>query len=311
VATRKPNEKPDLTPDAAAPPPGEPPDTIPIYGILGESGIADSVRLYLDRGMQTYYDIPIEGIAGREKIPADQSPLGVDSTLLFVQKGIRLVVHHTDTRTVEDEFLAGDFTAPGSFTPAPGGPEPGGGLPGGGIGIPASELCATNIACDTVLGCGVVGPRTIATVCSQIGCPTQLLGCQTQTAATRCFSHIPGCGTNTAATVCFSRLPCNIATQAATICRPSLGIACTIQGCNPCIGHTIRPTTFTQLNFCGGTCVAHTIHPTIWTQIDCQIVSANCPVHTGVNCPPSGFGPCPSAVCGGFPGGGGDPGPEF
>jgi hypothetical protein len=115
------NDKPDLTPDAAAPPPGEPPDTIPIYGILGESGIASSVRLYLDRGMATYYDIPIEGIAGRDKIPADRSPLGVDSTLLFVRKGVQLVVHHAETRTVEDEFLAGDFTAPGSFSPAPGG----------------------------------------------------------------------------------------------------------------------------------------------------------------------------------------------
>src|SRR3954464_11002577 len=102
---RKASDKPDLTPDAAAPPPGEPPDTIPIYGILGESGVADSVRLYLDRGMSTYYDIPIEGIAGREKVPADRSPLGVDSTLLLVRKGVQLVVHQTDTRTVDDEFL--------------------------------------------------------------------------------------------------------------------------------------------------------------------------------------------------------------
>ena len=115
----KSSQKPDLTPDAAAPPPGEPPDSVPIYGILGESGIASSVRLYLDRGLSTYYDIPIEGIVGREKIPADKSPLGVDSTLLFVRKGIRLAVHHVDTRSVEDEFLSGDFTAPGSFTPAP------------------------------------------------------------------------------------------------------------------------------------------------------------------------------------------------
>jgi hypothetical protein len=279
VATRKQNEKPDLTPDAAAPPPGEPPDTIPIYGILGESGMADSVRLYLDRGMSTYYDIPIEGIAGREKVPADQSPLGVDSTLLFVRKGIRLVVHHTDTRTVEDEFLAGDFTAPGSFTPAPGG----GQIPGGEIGITASEICATNIACNIT-----VQPRTIATVCSQIGCPTQLLGCGTQTAATQCFTFHP---------------VCQIKTLAATVCRPSLGIACTVQGCHPCVAHTIRPTTFTQFNVCQVPCAVNTIHPTIWTQIDC-------PVHTGVNCPPSGFGPCPSAICGGFPGGG-DPGPEF
>ena len=119
MADRRSSNKPDLSPDAAAPPPGEPPDTIPIYGILGESGIASSVRLYLDRGMSTYYDIPIEGIAGREKVPAGRSPLGVDSTLLFVRKGIRLVVHRSQTRSVEEEFVAGDFTAPGTFTATP------------------------------------------------------------------------------------------------------------------------------------------------------------------------------------------------
>jgi hypothetical protein len=116
---RRSKAKPDLTPDAAAPPPGEPPDTIPIYGILGESPVASSVRLYLDRGMSTYYDIPVEGIAGREKVPTDRSPLGVDSTLLFVRKGIRLVVHRSHTRSVEEEFVAGDFTAPGTFTATP------------------------------------------------------------------------------------------------------------------------------------------------------------------------------------------------
>jgi hypothetical protein len=300
MAARKPNEKPDLTPDAAAPPPGEPPDTIPIYGILGESGIASSVRLYLDRGLSTYYDIPIEGIAGREKIPADQSPLGVDSTLLFVRKGIRLVVHHVDTRTVEDEFLAGDFTAPGSFTPQPGGP----GIPGGPVQIPPSEICPTNIAC-TFAGCG--GGQTAATTCTQLGCLSQL-GCGTATAATRCFSvaactHIPGCGTATAATVCFSHLPCpgNMVTQAATVCRPSLGIACTVIACPPvgCVAHTIHPTIWTQLGSCDPGCIAHTIHPTIWTQL-------HCPPHSGINCP-SAIGPCPG---GGGPIGG-DPGPQF
>jgi hypothetical protein len=296
VADRK-NDKPDLTPDAAAPPPGEPPDTIPIYGILGESGIASSVRLYLDRSLSTYYDIPIEGIAGREKVPADKSPLGVDSTLLLVRKGVRLVVHHVDTRSVEDEFLAGDFTAPGSFTPDPGGQAP------GGVGIPVSEICPTNIGC-TFVACGG-GPRTIATVCTQIGCPTQLLGCGTRTAATRCFSvagctQIPGCGTATAATVCFSRVPCDTLvtqTQAATVCR-SLGIACTIQGCPPpCVAHTIHPTIWTQLGTCG--CAAHTIRPTLWTQLECGVVnSAICPSIAG----------CPSEICGQGGFGGGDPG---
>src|SRR3954467_2531478 len=98
------SDKHDLTPDAGAPAPGdEPPATVQIYGILGKSPVASSVRLFLDVGLATYYDIPIEGIVKREKVPAAQSPLGVDSSLLFVLKDIKLVVHRVDTRTVEEE----------------------------------------------------------------------------------------------------------------------------------------------------------------------------------------------------------------
>jgi hypothetical protein len=140
----KSTDKPDLTPDALAPAPGDqPPDAVPIYGILGKSPVASSVRLFLDVALTTYYDIPIEGIVKREKVPADQSPLGVDSSLLFVLKGVKLVVHHTETRTVEEEFLSGDFTSPGSFTPDPGVVQPG--LP---QGLP-SEICRSNLGCPT------------------------------------------------------------------------------------------------------------------------------------------------------------------
>src|SRR3954451_2110686 len=137
---RKPNEKPDLTPDELAPAAGDqPPDAVPIYGILGESPLASNVRLFLDVGLSTYYDIPVEGIVKREKVPADQSPLGVDSSLLFVLKGIQLTVHHVETRSVEEEFLSGDFTAPGSFTPT----AAAGGAPGGVARLPntAATVC--------------------------------------------------------------------------------------------------------------------------------------------------------------------------
>src|SRR3954451_11356325 len=145
---RKPNEKPDLTPDELAPAAGDqPPDAVPIYGILGESPVASNVRLFLDVGLTTYYDIPIEGIVKRDKVPADQSPLGVDSSLLFVLKGIKLTVHQVQTRTVEEEFLSGDFTAPGSFTPDPGG----GPAAPPGIPQPISQICVTAIACPTRL----------------------------------------------------------------------------------------------------------------------------------------------------------------
>src|SRR4051812_15890961 len=171
---RKPNEKPDLTPDELAPAAGDqPPDAVPIYGILGESPVASNVRLFLDVGLTTYYDIPIEGIVKREKVPADRSPLGVDSSLLFVLKGIKLTVHHTETRTVEEEFLSGDFTAPGSFTPAPGVPQPGPGVPQA-IPTLAATVCrpSLGIACTFAPPCQIV---------SRIPCPS----------VQPCFTHAP------------------------------------------------------------------------------------------------------------------------
>src|SRR3954453_1422250 len=176
VERRKPNEKPDLTPDDLAPAAGDqPPDAVPIYGILGESPVASNVRLFLDVGLTTYYDIPIEGIVKREKVPADQSPLGVDSSLLFVLKDIKLTVHHTQTRTVEEEFLSGDFTSPGSFTPDPGGgPQAPPGIPQlptqlCGFPTQAATVCrpSLGIACTFNPPCQIV---------SRIDCPS-LQGC--------------------------------------------------------------------------------------------------------------------------------------
>jgi hypothetical protein len=240
------------------------------------------VRLYLDIGFTTYYDIPIEGIVKREKVPADQSPLGVDSSLLFVLKDIKLVVHHSEARSVEEEFLSGDFTAPGTFTPAAGAAAAGG--PGLAQPLTAATVC-------TQFGCQ---PRSLATVCTQFGpCPT----------------HLPPCGFNTRPFICTelcpvsrfgscaSRIPC-VGTIATVnfACRPSLGIACTIQGCNLTVAGcptevcTIHPTIWTQID-CPGT-----IHPTLWTQIECQ------PLLSRLGCP--SLAGCPSIQCGGQ----GDPG---
>jgi hypothetical protein len=193
MAERGRNAKPDLTPDALAPAPGDPPpDTIAIYGILGKSPLASNVRLFLDVGFTTYYDIPIEGVVEREKVPADKSPLGVDSTLLMVRKGIQLVVHHAETRTVEEEFLAGDFTAPGSFAPAAGGL-------GGGFEahpMPPSQLCATNIACPSQII--VVCRPTLGIACSALQpcgvshnpCPS-VQPCHTHPPFCPPLSHVP------------------------------------------------------------------------------------------------------------------------
>ena len=105
----------DLTPDALAPAPGEEGARL-IVGVLGESDVADHVRLYLDLEFRKSYDIANEAIVRREKLSADQSPLGVESSAVWVRPDTVLNVRQSETRRIEDEFLAGDFTAEGSFS---------------------------------------------------------------------------------------------------------------------------------------------------------------------------------------------------
>ena len=216
---RSASDKPDLDPDPTAPAPGdEPPDTVPIYGILGKGSDASSVRLYLDVGFTRYYDIPIEGIVEREKVPADRSPLGVDSSLLLVRKGVELVVHHAQSRSVEEEFLSGDFTAPGTFSPAAAG------AAGAGVGGPGAGLAPTAATVCTQLNC----PNTIATICTQLGpCPT----------------HQQPCGTHTRAFICTEL--CHPTVPIA--CGHTLATVCTLH-CPPPLSHHICPTLWTQIH---------------------------------------------------------------
>jgi hypothetical protein len=162
VATRRGKDEQDLTPDELAPSAEEAGGAIVVTGILGDSPNADNVRLYLDVAFSRLYEIPREAIIRRTNVPAGQSPLGVDCSALLVRKGTVLTVQSIDTRRIEDEFLAGDFTAPGSFDPI---------LPAGGKAIvrtraplcePSEILCQTEFRkCKT----GVVMCRTERSVC--------------------------------------------------------------------------------------------------------------------------------------------------
>jgi hypothetical protein len=108
----------DLTPDPAAEGGGAG-EVMPIEGILAEGSDPDSVRLYLDPAFETYYDIPRDAVVRRDRLPAERSSLGLDSSRLLVRRGTPLVAHRASTRPVEEEFLSGDFTAPGSFRAEP------------------------------------------------------------------------------------------------------------------------------------------------------------------------------------------------
>jgi hypothetical protein len=251
---RKPNN-PDLSADPLAPKPGEETEGRVLVGILGESTVADNVRLFLDVDFRKYYDLPREAVLKREAVSADRSPLGVDSSAIWVAAGTQLVLHQSETRSVEDEFLSGDFTAPGSFTPVEGPtiPRPG----------PA--------------------PRTLATICTQLGCPSEHIGCG-ETTATVCTQA-----------GCFSQLRCPPRTRL-------IGCPDTVS-CPPVtrlLGCSSRLSCPPITRLIG--CSSRLSCP---TQLGCPSDGPFCGTLTCSNMCPTVAG-CPSDVCRG--GGGFDPG---
>jgi hypothetical protein len=174
MATQRGKGDKDLTPDELAPSAEEAAGgAIIVTGILGDSPNPDNVRLYLDVAFSRLYEIPREAIIRRTAVPAAQSPLGVDSSALLVRKGTVLSVQAIDSRTIEDEFLAGDFTAPGSFEPiAP-------------VGIGKAIVRTRAPLCE---------PSEILCPSEFRNCPTGVLRCRTE--HTICFNKVcqPGGG---------------------------------------------------------------------------------------------------------------------
>jgi hypothetical protein len=157
----------DLAPDPNAPGAGEE-GARAIVGILGESDDKDAVRLHLDLEFTRSYEIPREAIVGRERVPAARSPLGVDASVVRVRPGTVLRLRTSHVRSVEDEFLAGDFTAAGSYRPA--GPEQAVAFDRRFGGLTVQGACETvDTPCVPTLG-----PRchSFVDVCLTERCPT-------------------------------------------------------------------------------------------------------------------------------------------
>jgi len=106
----------NLEPDELAPPPDQA-STRAIVGILGASTDPGSIQIYLDISFERSYVVAREAVLRRERLEADKSPLGVDCSIVWVRAGTHLRLQMNKTRTLEDEFLAGDFTSRQSFLP--------------------------------------------------------------------------------------------------------------------------------------------------------------------------------------------------
>ena len=168
--------EPDLTPDAPAPRPGEARGAQVVVGILGESGNPDAVRIFLDLTFRKSYDVPRSAILRREALTAERSPLGVESSMVWIAPGTLLTLEYSEPRRVEEEFLAGDFTVPNTFVP----------IEAAGRLLPVRRtrppICDSDICTELGPGCGTHHPAFPS--CGW-KCPTDI--------GTGCGSNI-GCG---------------------------------------------------------------------------------------------------------------------
>jgi hypothetical protein len=182
-----------LSPDPSAPSPGEEAGRA-IAGILGESGDADSVRLYLDLEFTKSYEIPREAVVKREKVAPAQSPFGVESSIVWVRPATVLKLRTSAARPVEHEFLAGDFTAYGSFTPVAGN------ITDNLVAITIRPFTRIETVCDT---------RNVR-VCPAsrvVNCPTLPSGCPVISECGPCRSDFVRCPIQSEA--CQTRLFCD------------------------------------------------------------------------------------------------------
>jgi hypothetical protein len=215
----------DLTPDPLAPKPGDEGARV-IVGILGDGDDKDAVRLYLDLEFQKSYDIPREAIVRREKLAPEQSPLGVESSAIWVRHGTVLKLRSSEARPVEEEFLAGDFTAPGSFSP-PAGPGPGGPIR---PTIQPTMICPTRFGPCLSAAATQCPTRDERCVSGIVACASHEIVCRTQ--PVQCRVTVIGCPSAnircpSVTSICVSRLsPCVTdlwrCRSAQIVCRPSM-----------------------------------------------------------------------------------------
>lgn len=184
----------DLTPDRLAPGADEE-GARAIAGILGEGSQTGSIRLYLDLDFTRSYEIPREAVVRRVQVPADQSPFGVESSIVWVRPGTELTIRRVESRRLEEEFLAGDFTAAGGFASVTSPPEAAARVRATATiscrSLDSPEFAAAAAICRTANpafpSCGWKCPTDVGGGCgSNIGCGPATWG-------SRCWTVSPSC----------------------------------------------------------------------------------------------------------------------
>jgi hypothetical protein len=205
--------------------PKQPPDTLVLTGYLGTSSEEGHTRLYFDKSLSSYVEIPNDAILHTQDIVADQGGLG--GTYVWIKRDAELIYGPAGSQRPRGKFLEGPIMQAHLQGAAVGGA---GALPQTALCEP-TPLCghSVHVPCQTWI-CTPVCPPTPHAPCQSWICPptshcppTPHVPCQTWICP---VTPPPQCPVQT------PPLTIHACTAAAPCPLPSQAVACpTIAGC--------------------------------------------------------------------------------
>ena len=101
----------DALAEKMVPDPATIPDSVALAGFVGRSAQDGNIRLYVDAGFRSYYEISISDIVHSQQLPTTQSPLG--GSVVYVRGGAPLRRVQVSTE-IEARFLQGPMSSVGA-----------------------------------------------------------------------------------------------------------------------------------------------------------------------------------------------------
>ena len=87
------------------------PDSVALAGFVGRSAEQGNIRLYVDAGFRSYYEISISDVVHSQQLPTNQSPFG--GSIVYVRGGAPLRLVQVSAE-IEARFLQGPMSNAGA-----------------------------------------------------------------------------------------------------------------------------------------------------------------------------------------------------
>jgi hypothetical protein len=110
MASEKTHEPDDII-KRLAPDPAQLPDVVSYVGFLGDSTRDGYHRLYFSSNLTEYVEFSKADVVASQRLPADQTPLGLGGTLVWLRREATVLHSRTVPIQAQASFLAGDISA--------------------------------------------------------------------------------------------------------------------------------------------------------------------------------------------------------